>query len=38
MILKREKNFSDRVNDNVSKGKKVPMLTPMKFYCKMARM
>ena len=29
MILKRENNFSDRVNDPVSMGKKVPMLTPM---------
>ena len=37
MILKRENNFSDRVNDPVSKGKKVPMLTPMEFGCKMAR-
>ena len=37
MILKRENNFSDRVNDPVSKGKKVPMLTPMEFWSKMAR-
>ena len=36
MILKRESYFSDRVNDPVSKGKKVPMLTPMEFDSKMA--
>ena len=36
MIVKFENNFSDRVNDPVSKGKKVPMLTPMEFDCKMA--
>ena len=37
MILKRENNFLDRVNDAFSKGKKVPMLTTMKFDSKMAR-
>ena len=37
MILKREYNFSDRVNDPVSKGKKVHMLTPMEFDCKIAQ-
>ena len=36
MILKRESNFSNRVNDPVSKGEKVPMLTPMEFDSKMA--
>ena len=35
MILKRENKFSDRVNDPVPMGKKVPMLTPMDFECKM---
>ena len=37
MILKRENKFSDQVNDPVSKGKNVRMLTPMEFDCKMAR-
>ena len=37
MILKGENNFSDRVNDLVSKEKKVPMLTPMEFDSKMAQ-
>ena len=37
MILKWENNFADRVNDAVSKGKKIPMLIPMEFDCKMAR-
>ena len=37
MIIKRENNFSDRVNDPVSKGKNVPMLTHMEFECKIAR-
>ena len=37
MILKRENIFSDPVNDPVSMGKKVPMLTPMDFECEMAR-
>ena len=31
MILKRENNFSNRVNDPVPMGQKVPMLTPMDF-------
>ena len=36
MILRRENNFADRVNDPVSKGKKISMLTPMEFDSKMA--
>ena len=36
MILKGENNFLDRVNDPVSMGKKVPMLTPMEFDYKLA--
>ena len=35
IILKQENNFSDRVNDLVSKRKKVPMLTPVEFDSKM---
>ena len=37
MILKRENNFIDRVNDPISKGKKVLRLTPIKFDSEMAQ-